>query len=227
MLGRDASVKALKRLFRRTRVLDIQELFRLLDTNSRMSVFRRLRDVGYRSSYTHNGCYYTLEGSPQFDVNGLWFHQDIGFSRAGTLKATLVQLVDASEVGKTHGELKPMLRVRVQNPLLRAVHEGHIGRQRLGPVYLYVSADAQRAATQVEGRQRLLEEKTRPLASLLVIEVLVEVIQASSEVVVDPTVVVQRLSSRGIEVSDEQVKLVYCEHGLVPEKKTDLEHSRH
>ncbi len=227
MLGKDASAKALGRLFRQVRVVDIQELHRVLETDSRMSVFRRLRDVGYRSSYTHNGRYYTLEGSPQFDVNGLWFHQGIGFSSAGTLKATLVQLADASECGKTHGELKQMLRVRVQNPLLRAVHEGHIGRQRLERVYLYVSADEQRAATQVEGRRRLLEEATRPLAPLLVIEVLVEVVKASSEVVVEPTVVIEGLASRGIEVSEEQVELVYCEHGLVPEKKTGLERSRH
>jgi hypothetical protein len=227
MLGKDASAKALGRLFRRVRVVDIRELFRVLETVSRMSVFRRLRDVGYRSSYTHNGRYYTLEGSPQFDVNGLWFHQGIGFSRAGTLKATLVQLVGASEAGKTHGELKQLLRVGVQNPLLCAVHEGHIGRQRLEKVYLYVSADAQRVATQVESRRRLLEEPTRPLAPLLVIEVLVEVIQASSEVIVEPTVVIERLASRGIEVSEGQVGLVYCEHGLVPEKNTDLERSRH
>ncbi len=199
----------------------------MLETGSRMSVFRRLRDVGYRSSYTHNGRYYTLQGSPQFDVNGLWFHQGIGFSSTGTLKATLVQLADASECGKTHGELKQMLRVSVQNPLLRAVHEGHIGRQRLERVYLYVSADAQRAATQVEGKQRLLEEETRPLAPLLVIEVLVEVVKASSEVIVEPTVVIEVLASRGIEVSEEQVALVYGEHGLVPEKKTGLERSRH
>ncbi len=227
MLGKDASAKALGRLFRQVRVVDIQELHRVLETDSRMSVFRRLRDVGYRSSYTHNGRYYTLQGSPQFDLNGLWFHQGIGFSSAGTLKATLVQLADASECGKTHGELKQMLRVRVQNPLLRAVHEGHIGRQRLERVYLYVSANAQRAATQVEGRRCLLEEETRPLAPLLVIEVLVEVVKASSEVVVEPTVVIEGLASRGIEVSKEQVELVYCEHGFVPGKKTDLERSRH
>jgi hypothetical protein len=141
--------------------------------------------------------------------------------------ATLVQLVGASEVGKTHGELKQMLRVRVQNPLLRVVHEGHIGRQRLETGYLYVSADARRAATQVESRRRLLEEKTRRLAPPLVIEVLVEVIQASSEVVVEPTVVIEKLASRGIMVSKGQVELVYCEHGLVPEKKTDSERSRH
>jgi hypothetical protein len=227
VLGKDASAKALNALLRRARVVDIRELSRVLETDSRMSVFRRLRDVGYRSSYTHNGRYYALESTPQFDMSGLWFHHGIGFSRAGTLKATLVQLVDTSEVGKTLGELRQMLRVRVQNPLLSVVQEELIGRQRLETRYLYVSADARRAATQVESRRRLLEGKARPLALPIVIEVLVEVVQASSEVVVEPAVVIERLTARGIEVSEEQVGLVYREHGLVAEKKTDSSCSRH
>jgi hypothetical protein len=40
-------------------------------------------------------------------------------------------------------------------------------------------------------------------------------------------VVVEVLASRGVEVSEEQVELVYSQHGLVPEKKTGLERSRH
>ena len=56
-----------------------------------MSVFRRLRELGYLSSYTHNGRYYTLAGVPDFDENGLWFHRGIGFSQVGTLKETAAQ----------------------------------------------------------------------------------------------------------------------------------------
>jgi hypothetical protein len=53
-----------------------------------MTVFRRLREVGYRTSFTHRGQYYTLAERPEFDASGLWFHGDIGFSRSGTLKET-------------------------------------------------------------------------------------------------------------------------------------------
>jgi hypothetical protein len=31
-----------------------------------------------------------LREVPQFDAFGLWRHRDVGFSRAGTLKATVV-----------------------------------------------------------------------------------------------------------------------------------------
>lgn len=65
MLDKTSAARALRSLFRRTLVADIDELFRTLDTRSRMSVFRRLNEVGYRSSYTHSGRYYTLSGYPE------------------------------------------------------------------------------------------------------------------------------------------------------------------
>ena len=60
MLDKVASVRALKRLFRRFPVADLNTLSRTLDTRSRMSIFRRLKDFGYFSSYTHAGSFYTL-----------------------------------------------------------------------------------------------------------------------------------------------------------------------
>jgi hypothetical protein len=97
MLDSISSAKTLRSQFRRTVVADIGELFVILKTQSRMSVFRRLREVGYRSSYTHAGRYYTLLDIPRFDERGLWFHQDVGFSRFGTLKSTLIALADTDQ----------------------------------------------------------------------------------------------------------------------------------
>ena len=45
--------------------------------------------------------------------------------------------------------------MRVHNTLLSLVREGCIGRERIGRVYLYVSADPERAAQQVKERQEL------------------------------------------------------------------------
>ena len=96
MLDKVASAKALKRLFRRFPVADLNTLSRTLDTESRMSVFRRLKTFGYFSSYTHAGSFYTLSHIPQFDDYGLWMHQGIGFSKEGTLKATLLKMVETA-----------------------------------------------------------------------------------------------------------------------------------
>ena len=221
MLDRPAAAQALQKLFRRSLVADIDGLFEVLHTRSRMSVFRRLREVGYRSSYTHSGRYYTLEGIPTFDERGLWFHQDVGFSRWGTLKATLVEWVERAPGGFTHEELEGLLHLRVHNTLLGLVHEGKVGRTAFGGAYLYGSADAARAADQRARRAEAPEGRSEALAlaPATVIEVLVEALQAG-RVQVSAALGAARLRARGVRVSVEQIEEVFGRYGVRAGKKT-------
>jgi hypothetical protein len=227
MLDKAASAKALRRFFRRFPVADLEALFALLQTHSRMSVFRRLREQGYYSSFTHAGRYYTLGDIPQFDEQGLWFRQCVGFSRSGTLKATIVHLTETAAYGYTHMELEQVLRLRVQNTLLGLVQQGHLGRERLEKAYLYVSARPSRAAEQVRARQRLAVEEpaTARLPVATVIEVLVEALTAR-RVTVAPLVVAQRLEARGVAVTGAQVEQVFAQYGVSTGKKTAKSGSR-
>ncbi|MBI4865447.1 MAG: hypothetical protein HY816_00705 [Candidatus Wallbacteria bacterium] len=186
-----------------------------------MSVFRRLQEVGYLSSFTHSGRYYTLTDIPEFDEHGLWFHQGVGFSRIGTLKGTVVDLVEGADAGKTHPELESLVRVRVHNTLLELLRERRIGRERLDRLYLYVSANETRAAEQVDRRHQVVAtgvDEAEPLPVELVIAVLVEALHAS-EGLASGAVVAARLSARGQGVTAEQVEHVYAEFQLVPGKK--------
>jgi hypothetical protein len=221
MLDRAAAAKALQKLFRRSLVADIDVLFDVLKTRSRMSVFRRLQEVGYRSSYTHSGRYYTLEGIPRFDERGLWFHQDVGFSRWGTLKATLVEWVEAAPAGFTHEELEGLLHLRVHNTLLVLVHEGKVARTGFEGAYLYGSVDPARAADQRARRAEVPEGLGAGLAlpPATVIEVLVEALQAG-RVRVSSALVAARLRARGVRVSVEQVEEVFGQYGVEAGKKT-------
>lgn len=222
------SAEALRKLVRRSAVFDLETLFGLLDTRSRMTVFRRLRQLGYHSSYTHGGRYYTLRDIPRFDERGLWFHRDIGFSQAGTLKQTVAQQVEQAPDGRTHEELTRLLRVRVHNTLLDLLRQGRIGRERLRSVFLYVSADPARAAAQVAARKELaaaLVEMLRVATDEEVVEVLVEALRAAPEVPA-PVLVAQRLVARGVLLESHHVEQVYEEHGLVPGKKTARPSSR-
>jgi hypothetical protein len=222
MISKDAAFEAIHRLFQQQPVVDLPVLFATLKTDSRMSVFRRLKEVGYLSSFTHSGSYYTLTGIPEFNEHGLWFHQGIGFSRTGTLKGTLVDLVDVADAGRTHPELEALVRVRAHNALLELLHERKIARERLDRLYLYVSVDGTRAAEQVEGRHRAAAKAVdmeQPLPVELVIAVLVEALQAS-EGLASGSVVASRLTARGQAVTREQVERVYAEFRLSPGKKT-------
>ena len=56
MLPPDQSRQALTRLFHHKRVADLKALSAVLETSSRMSVFRRLSALGCFTSYSHNSC---------------------------------------------------------------------------------------------------------------------------------------------------------------------------
>ncbi|MHC4697585.1 MAG: hypothetical protein ACYTFA_12675, partial [Planctomycetota bacterium] len=109
--------KRLIRLFKRSPVAELSTIQRVLGTNSRTTVFRALCEVGYLTSYNHAGRYYTLEGIPEFDEDGLWLHGDARFSKYRTLRATIVQLVQQAPAGRTHAELRERLRLRVHDTL--------------------------------------------------------------------------------------------------------------
>ena len=128
MTSKQESKETLRKLVKKRSVFDLDALFDALGTRSRMTVFRRLQQVGYLSSFTHGGRFYTLENIPQFDEFGLWFHRDIGFSQAGTLKETVVLQVEKTPEGRTHEELQHLLRVRAHNTLLKLLRQGRIGQ---------------------------------------------------------------------------------------------------
>jgi hypothetical protein len=222
MLDQEASKKALKRLFRRFPVADLDTLSRTLDTKSRMSIFRRLKNIGYLSSYTHAGGFYTLAHIPQFDEYGLWLHQGIGFSKAGTLKATVLKLVETPPSGFIHTELNHLLRVKVHNTLLSLVREGHIRREHIEQAYLYISTEPGAAAEQISQRRMQVAESDKGIGILpmtTVIEVLIETIHAG-KLRVAPKLISQRLAARGCSVTTRQIEQVFAQYGIDTLKKT-------
>jgi hypothetical protein len=222
MLPKDACNRALQNLFRKRLVADLDVLFDALDTRSRMSVFRRLKEIGYVSSYTHTGRYYTLADIPEFDDFGLWYHQAIGFSRFGTLKATIAQLVADADAGCTHAELEALLRLRVYNSLLLMVHAGQVDREAVGGSYVYLSVDEERASRQLDARRQQAAQAVRPSPlppDPVVLLVVVEALHAMDGLPA-AHVVAARLAARGEDVTPAQVEQVYRHFGLEPGKKT-------
>jgi len=214
----------LARLLRRNQTMDFGSIVKAVGGRSRRSLFRDLVSLGYLTSYTHAGRYYTLANIPQFDEHGLWFYKGIGFSRAGTLKTTLVELIEAAEAGYTHYELKALLHVRVHNTLLALVHEKRINRKHIEKLYVYVGAKTQRAVEQVARRRERLEAgaKVAPIPGvpvITVIEVLVEVIRAG-RVLITPAEAARRLCGRGIPVTVSEAEQVFTRYGLTALKKT-------
>ena len=205
MLSKPDALNALRALFKKKRLAMLPEIYALLSTTSRMTVFRRLRELDYLSSFSHVGRYYTLPCVANFDPQGLWFFEDVGFSRFGNLKETLIQLVEQSIAGKTHEELEKQLRVRVHNTLLDLVRSGSIARELFEGVFLYHSILTERAQQQLARRREGAGDSAQDiLPDGIVIEVLTEIIRGS-RVQIDQGAIITKLDARGIRITVSQL----------------------
>lgn len=215
----------LSKLFAHRPVADLATLQRALGVTSRTSVFRALSPLGYLTSYSHAGRYYTLEEVPRFDQDGLWAHGEVLFSRHGTLRASIIHFVGRASAGQSHAELQTRLRLRVHDTLRDLVLGKHIGRVEMERLYLYVSVNQAISQAQLLERRRLLaiEPSPRPLPeSSVVIEILLAVVHHPKA---DPVEVAAVLRRQGKLVTREQVDAVFVHYSL-KKKVRAFRHSR-
>ena len=216
--------KKLENFIKSRRVVQMRDLFEVVQTNSRMTVFRRLSGVEYLCSYTHAGRYYTLFDIARFDSDGIWFYDDIGFSQNGSLKNTVTYLVDNGDGGKFHSDLQRQLRVRVHNVLLDLVRSKQIKRTKFEGQFLYLSSDKARSTKQIEQRDKLSKQLRRIpvfITESIVIEILAEVIRQSKR---HPRAdqVASALAIRGLPIAQNDVMTVFDHYDI--EKKTPDSH---
>ena len=211
--------KKLENFIKSRRVVQMRDLFEVVQSTSRMTVFRRLSGVEYLCSYTHTGRYYTLFDIARFDSDGIWFYDDIGFSQNGSLKNTVTYLVDNGDGGKFHSDLQRQLRVRVHNVLLDLVRSKQIKRTKFEGQFLYLSSDKARSTKQIEQRDKLSKQLRRIpvfITEPMVIEVLAEVIRQSKR---HPRAdqVASALAIRGLPIAEKDVMTVFDQYDI--EKK--------
>ncbi len=216
--------KKVENFLRKRRVVTISDLCEVIGSDSRMTVFRRLRPIEYVTSYTHAGRYYTLYDTARFDSDGIWFYDDIGFSQNGSLKNTVSYLVDKGDAGKFHFDLERQFRVRVHNVLLDLVKSKQIERIKLEGQYLYLSSDKTRSTKQIQQRDKLSMQARRIpvyISEPMVIEILAEVIRQSKR---HPRAnqVACALAIRGLPIAEDDVMTIFDHYDI--EKKIPDSH---
>ena len=90
------SADSLRQLLLRSTLATLPELKRALGTGVDLTVFRKLKELDALTSYSHRGRYYALRESAHFDAGGLWSHEEVWFSRRGTLLTTAEAFVNSS-----------------------------------------------------------------------------------------------------------------------------------
>lgn len=144
-------------LFELHKCLTLKDISTSLNYSSR-STHRLLKTIGYYSSFTHNGKWYTLESIPVFDHNGLWFYQGFGFSLYRDLNATICHLIDNSSAGLTATYLSTTLSTQCPPILNRLYKANKIDRVKINRGFNYLSIDRT-----IKGRQIACFEKNQSI----------------------------------------------------------------
>lgn len=129
------------------------ELQQALGTTARRTVFRKLAELPYQSSYSHRGRYYTLEELTRFDERGLWSCRDVWFSAYGTLLSTAEAIVAGSEAGYSVDELDNVLHVGTKDALRKLVADARLRRERIAGQLTYCAVAAAVRRQQLQARR--------------------------------------------------------------------------
>lgn len=133
------SAEVLRTFLQDEGIATLAQLKEALGTTGTMTVFRKLQALGYRSSYSHRGKYYTLRDLPDFDAQGLWNWHAVWFSRYGNLGETAREFVEEADSGYTARELQSILHVECKRALLPLHRAGRLARVSIGGVHVYLA----------------------------------------------------------------------------------------
>jgi len=132
------TIKAAYRYFKKIKVFRIGELSSVLKCSVPNARLKIKKWQAY-TSYNQNGKYYTLPQIPQFNQYGLWRYNDVGFSKYGNLKKTIVHLVTASSAGLSGRQLGGILGLSPQSFLHHFRRYPGIYREKHNGVFIYFS----------------------------------------------------------------------------------------
>lgn len=203
-----------KKILTKSELLDISGC-------SNMTLFRRLSEHGYYTSYNFNSRYYTIPEVAKFDNHGLWNYRQVRFSRFGTLKATIQHFVANSEMGYSVNELNHLLGVRVASLLLPLSNEGLIVREYLNGWH-YFSTEPRQREQQITRRRTTLERSQtarvilpQELDDQSTIEALVGLVKNPD---FEPKDIRAYLKARGIRASLPAVKAFFARYDLLKKR---------
>ena len=150
---RNSDIDRLRGLFAKRLIATMDMLKKTVGTVADLTVFRKLRELDYCTSYSHRGRFYTLRELAEFDENGLWWIRSVGFSSRGTLVATAEGLVNASEAGYAVEELDAIVRVGTKDVLPKLAWEKRLRHTRIRNRNVYFSPKRSIREQQIASRR--------------------------------------------------------------------------
>lgn len=152
------STDTLAAALRRLKVASLPQLVAALGNPSVRTVFRKLQQLDYISSYSHRGRFYALRACARFDASGLWCHQGIRFSTHGTLRATVPALAAAAPAGLRAADLDRLLGRRARRVLRPLVAGGDLTCVQVAGQTFYCATEPARRRRQAGVRHAAAQQ---------------------------------------------------------------------
>jgi hypothetical protein len=200
-------------LFGQRKCWTISELCEKLNYAA-ISIKRFLKQIGYYSSFTHNSKWYTLDWIPDFNEDGLWFYEGIGFSRHGNLKRTILHFIEQSQRGLSARQLAEKLSSPVYAVLNHMHTTGMIDRLRSPKGFVYLSIDPDKKKRQIRRIQSLVASKPKVLSAQAAVYVLAEFIKQPQASFAELS---RAVAKKQVIATPEMIARLFEEHDL---KKT-------
>ena len=199
-------------LFDQKKCWTIEELTHSLNYST-ISIRRFLKTIGYYSSFTHNSMWYTLHSIPTFNKRGLWFYQEIGFSKHGNLNQTIFNFVSKSPQGLTAKDLFEILLIPCHPVLNQMYKNNQIDRFNTQRGFVYLSIDNKKRQRQLNRLQSQLftAKESESLNAQAAVYVLVEYIKHPEASVAELSKAVEK---REVKASPEVITMLFKEHDL-------------
>jgi hypothetical protein len=152
------TLQPIRDFFDEHKIATLDQLRESLGNPSRPTVFRKLGELQYLSSYSHRGKFYTLKSIARFTSQGIWNFRSVWFSRFGNLLQTCQALVYDSDAGYSAAELKDIVQVKTKHALFQLAKDNLLCRELFDSVFVYFSAQKDVARRQIKVRKNMLQQ---------------------------------------------------------------------
>ena len=205
----------LKELFKKYISMDMDDLLRKTGS-SRTTILRRLKEIGYLTSYDHNGKYFALSEFLNFDESGIFEHKGIHFFKNGGLQELIIHQINSCEKGYNAEELSSKIKTRVGNQLRLFTKKGMMVRKKYSDVYIYFSIDETYQQKQISNREKELKISSTPEEinvsnEKITIRILLEILKNPKA---EPHEIGKSLREGGLKVADSFVINIFEKYDI-------------
>lgn len=196
--------------FKKRKMLTITELKTMLHCST-ATASRRLKEWSALSSYNKNARYYTLPSIPLFNTKGLWNYRGVLFSKHGTLKNTVIHLVQISHNGLSNSELTDMLGTNTTSYLSQQKNLPGVKTEKHKRQVVYFSSDPGRYQRQKANRFPPEPTAMKLPPDAIGIIVLVHLIKHPGSTPAELSAMLRR---DGYEIDAAMIENLFEHHGL-------------